>query len=125
MNLTEAEWKVMKAVWQRIPASTRDVLEVTEPETSWAYSTVKTILDRLVEKGALKSRLRANTLLYEPVLSREQARRSAIRSLAEKAFDGAIGPLMQFMLAEEELTDRDRRALLRLLEEEEREEENA
>lgn len=125
MNLTEAEWKVMKAVWQRIPASARDVLEVTEPETSWAYSTVKTILDRLVEKGALKSRLRANTLLYEPVLSREQARRSAIRSLAEKAFDGAIGPLMQFMLAEEELTDRDRRALLRLLEEEEREEENA
>lgn len=125
MNLTEAEWKVMKAVWQRIPASARDVLEVTEPETSWAYSTVKTILDRLVEKGALKSRLRANTLLYEPVLSREQARRSAIRSLAEKAFDGAIGPLMQFMLAEEELTDRDRRALLRLLEEEEREEEDA
>ncbi len=115
----------MKAVWQRIPASARDVLEVTEPETSWAYSTVKTILDRLVEKGALKSRLRANTLLYEPVLSREQARRSAIRSLAEKAFDGAIGPLMQFMLAEEELTDRDRRALLRLLEEEEREEEDA
>lgn len=115
MPLTDAEWTVMKVVWERNPVSARDVLEAVEAETSWAYSTVKTILDRLVAKGVLRSRMRANTLLYEPVLSRDKARRSAIRSLVDKAFNGAFGPFMHFLITEEKLSEKEREMLLRLL----------
>ena len=52
MRLNDSEWKVMQALWGRHPATARDVLEQVERETAWAYTTVKTLLARLVEKGA-------------------------------------------------------------------------
>ncbi|MEM7244969.1 MAG: BlaI/MecI/CopY family transcriptional regulator [Acidobacteriota bacterium] len=117
MKLSDAEWTVMHAVWERSPASARDVLEVTEPETGWAYTTVKTILDRLVDKGVLQVRKRANTGLYEPLLSRQDARRNAVRSLVDRAFDGAFGSFVQHLVSNERLSKRDRAELARLVQE--------
>lgn len=122
MRLTDAEWQVMNAVWNRYhPASVRDILDELEGKKSWAYSTVKTILTRLVEKGALSSRLRANTTLYEPVLTRKEARRSALLSLADRAFGGTFGSLMQFLVNEERLSEKERHELKDLLVNSERE----
>lgn len=115
VRLSDAEWRVMNEVWSRSPASARDVLEGVAEETGWAYSTVKTVLARLVEKGALSSRLRANTTLYEPVVTREQARRSALSSLLESAFGGRASSLVQHLLDEERLSGRDRSELTQLL----------
>jgi BlaI family transcriptional regulator, penicillinase repressor len=118
MRLTEAEWRLMNALWGTHPASARDVLERLEPRTDWAYTTVKTMLTRLEAKGAVQSRIRANTALYEPVLTRSQARRSALKALAEAAFDGAFGSMMHFLVSERSLTKKQKDALKRLLEEE-------
>lgn len=115
MKLSEAEWTVMNAVWKRSPASARDVLETIESETGWAYTTVKTMLTRLVEKGALKTHKRANTGLFEPTVSRSQARRSAVRSLLEKAFDGTFGSLVQHMITQEKLSAKERKKLAAML----------
>ena len=104
MKLSEAEWKIMNAVWERHPASARDVVERLEGRANWAYTTVKTMLARLTDKGALKSRLRANTTLYDPVLTRENARRSALRSVLDNAFNGAFGPMVHFLVSQEKLT---------------------
>ena len=120
MKLSDAEWTVMHAVWERHPASVRDVLELVSAETDWAYTTVKTILGRLVEKGVLSSHKRANVSLFEPLLTRSQARGSALRSLVEKAFDGTFGSLFQHMLADEKLSKRERTELAELLEDLER-----
>jgi BlaI family transcriptional regulator, penicillinase repressor len=117
MRLSDAEWTVMNAVWQRSPASARDVLERVRTQTGWAYTTVKTMLERLAEKGALRARKHGNLSLYEPLVSREQARRSALRSLLDRAFDGALGSLLQHLVAEERLSRRDREKLARLLDE--------
>jgi len=122
MKLSDAEWTVMAAVWERSPASARDVLERIEHERGWAYSTVKTILMRLAEKGALRVRKRANTSLYEPAITRDQARRSAVRSLLDRAFDGTFGALIQHIVAEEKLSPRDRDRLARMLAELDRKE---
>lgn len=121
MKLSDAEWTVMNALWEKAPANARDVLETCEPETAWAYTTVKTLLARLVDKGALAESKRANTSVYEPLVSRTDARRSALRSLLDKAFDGAFGPLLQHMVSDEKLSKRDRRELTTMLEELEQE----
>jgi BlaI family penicillinase repressor len=117
MRLTDTEWVVMNALWERSPASVRDVLERVEGETGWAYTTVKTLLERLAEKGAVRVRKRANAGLFEPVLTRPQARRSALRSLLDRAFDGTFGGLLQHLIAEERLSERDRKKLADLLDE--------
>ena len=111
MKLSDAEWTVMDALWERSPASVRDVLERVAPEREWAYTTVKTILTRLTEKGALQRSKRANVSLFTPLVTREQARQSALRWLLDKAFDGTFGSLVQHMMTEERLSARDRKRL--------------
>ena len=116
-KLSDAEWTVMKVVWEKPPVTVRDVYAKIQDETEWAYSTVKTIMDRLVEKGVLSSTKRANTGLFEPLITRSQARKSAIQSLVERAFDGTFGSLLQHMISEEKLSRRDQKRLQELLEE--------
>src|SRR5262245_21436844 len=106
LKLSDAEWTVMRAVWARTPASARDVLEHAEGEAEWAYTTVKTLLARLVEKGALSMRMRGNVSLYEPRVTMRQARIAALRSLVDRAFDGTFGTLLQHLIAEEKLSPR-------------------
>ncbi len=125
MQFSDAEWKIMRAVWQRHPASARDVLNALASETAWAYTTVKTFMARMVEKGALKVRMRANTSLYEPLITESQARRSAIRSLLDKAFDGTAAPLMSFLLEDEKLSRKDRKILAALVDESKERDRNA
>ena len=117
MKLTDSEWRLMNAAWANPPVSARDVLECVEGETGWAYTTVKTMLARLVDKGALSVRKRANTSLYTPIVSRDQARRSAVRSLLDNAFEGAFGPLVHHMVSAERLSAKERRKLRSMLEE--------
>lgn len=111
MKLSEAEWKVMTVVWDRSPASARQVCEVLEAETEWAYSTVKTLLTRLAGKGAVTFTMRANTRWFEPALSRKRAQRSALKSLLDRAFGGTFGSLVHHLAQEEQLTMEERATL--------------
>ncbi len=113
MRISEAEWKIMNVLWRKSPASARDVKKALEDDTDWAYATVKTIMSRLVEKGALQMSRQANTNMYTVAVSRLDARKMAVRSLLNRAFDGAFGPLVHFLLEQQELSDSDREALRR------------
>lgn len=118
MRLSDAEWKIMRAVWDREPATARTVLDAVEPETAWAYTTVKTMLDRLVAKGAVSLDRRNNTGVYASLVTREEARRDAVSGLLDRAFDGALAPLLRFAAEGRSLSEEDRAALRRLLDEE-------
>lgn len=111
--LTDAEWKVMDCLWEKAPATARDVCG--RLDTGWAYTTVKTFLDRLAEKGLVRARKRDPATTYAPVLTRTQARRAAVRALATKAFDGAVGPMVHFLVGR--LSEKERAEVRRLLEE--------
>ncbi|MBK8178636.1 MAG: BlaI/MecI/CopY family transcriptional regulator [Planctomycetes bacterium] len=115
MNLSEAEWTVMNAVWSKAPASVRDVQDRVGAERGWAHTTVKTMLDRLVAKGALREKKRANASIYEPRISREEARTSALRALLTRSFDGSFGSLVHHIVSEERLSKKERERLARQL----------
>ena len=117
MKLTEAEWQIMNVLWARYPATARGIAERLPQEVSWAYTTIKTLLSRLVEKGAVKESKKGNTSIYEPVLTRSNARRNAIKILANQAFDGAFGPLMHFLLEDQKLPTSQKQRLIQTLKE--------
>jgi predicted transcriptional regulator len=117
MRLTDAEWIVMRAVWKDAPATARSVMERAEATAGWAYTTVKTMLDRLVEKGALEARRDGAATLYVPRLTEEEARRHAADDLAESAFGGSVGAMVHWLLGRERLSRRERDDLRALLEE--------
>jgi len=115
MKLTEPEWLIMNALWEKHPVKARDVVERLPSTVNWAYTTVKTMLDRLVEKKAVGKSKRGNIGLYEPLVSRRQARRTAMRIMLDQAFDGAFGPMMHFLMEDEKLSADQREELIKIL----------
>jgi predicted transcriptional regulator len=115
MKLTEAEWQIMNALWESWPATARQIAERLPKDINWAYTTIKTMLTRLADKNAIKETKNGNIGYYEPVLTRQNARRSALKTLANQAFDGAFGPLMHFLLEDQKLTDMQKEELFQAL----------
>jgi len=118
MKLTQAEWQIMNALWEKHPATARDIMSRLPRNVKWAYTTLKTMLSRLVEKEAVSEQKQSNTSMYEPLVSQRKARLSAFRSLLDQSFDGAMGPLMHFMLQEQKLNDKQKKELIEILQKE-------
>ena len=115
MQLSEAEWRIMNAVWAHHPTTARAVLEAVVGETGWAYTTVKTMMNRLVEKGVLREKKAKGTSQYEPKLTRQKARAAALRAVVDRAFGGSVAPMMSFLVEDEKLSKKERDELRRML----------
>ena len=97
-ELTEAEWAIIQVIWENEPCAAPTVQELLEKSRNWTYSTVKTLMDRMVTKGLLKTEKIRNLFLYRSVITRKQAQNSEIIRTVKRAFDGAFTPMMQFLL---------------------------
>ena len=97
-ELTEGEWAIIAAVWDNEPCAAPTVQEELAPRKKWTYSTVKTMMDRMVAKGLLKTERIRNLILYRSAITRKQAQSGEIMRAVKRAFDGALTPMMQFML---------------------------
>ena len=106
-ELTEAEWAIIQVVWQQKRCTAPDVTEILKTERGWSYSTVKTLMDRMVEKGLLEIEKMRNLILYSAVISKKDAQKGEIMKTVKRAFDGALTPMMQFMLDSGELSDKE------------------
>lgn len=93
-RLSDAEWEVLKPLWEEGPLAARDVYGRIPEERGWAYKTVKTMLARLVKKGALTYDQIGNSYLYRPAFTREQMTRDATHSFIQRVFDGALSPFL-------------------------------
>jgi predicted transcriptional regulator len=97
-ELTETEWAIILAVWENEPCAAPTVQELLQNRKNWTYSTVKTLMDRMVAKGLLKTERFRNLILYRSVITKLQAQKSEVMRTVKRAFDGALTPMMQFML---------------------------
>jgi BlaI family penicillinase repressor len=106
-ELTEAEWAVIKAVWDLQPCAAPSVQEHLFPSRNWTYSTVRTLMDRMVAKGLLSAEKIRNLTLYRASVTRHQAQLGELRYALKNAFDGALHPMVETLLASEKLSPAD------------------
>ena len=104
VELTEAEWEIMKVVWDIEPCAAGAVQEGLANGRNWAYSTVKTTMDRMAEKGLLEIEKVRNLQLFKSCISEIDAKRGEFRKMLKRAFDGAMTPMMQFLIEHEGLS---------------------
>lgn len=107
VDMTEAEWAIMKIVWEHQPCAAGTVQEALARELGWAYSTVKTTMDRMAGKGLLEIERVRNLQLFSAKVDRRQAAGWEFRRMLARAFDGALGPMMQYLVENEKLTSED------------------
>ena len=105
-ELTEGEWAIIQVGWQKDPCAAPTIQEELEARKNWHYSTVKTLMDRMVTKGLLTTKRFRNLMLYRSAITRVQAQKGEIMRAVKRAFDGALTPMMQFMLDEHNLSQK-------------------
>jgi predicted transcriptional regulator len=119
--MQDTEWDIMSALWDAGSATAREVTEALAARRGWKYSTVKTMLDRMVDKHMVEAERVGNVWSYSPAMPRVDAQRTAWQRFVDTVFDGSMKPALQFIATDAKLTKRQREQLLALLDEDRRE----
>jgi len=121
-KLTPAEWEIMEAVWELGGSpSVRDVLDHAYPKGEKAYTTVQTVMNTLVRKGALRRKKLGLVNFYTPVRPRAEVVRAEMKSLLGRVFSGDIPAVASSLLELDSLGLEEIDEIKRLLEKRERE----
>jgi BlaI family penicillinase repressor len=114
-QISDAEWEVMKLVWELQPVPASDVVERLGREQGWAPRTVKTMLSRLVDKGAVAYEVDGKRFLYRAKVRREACVRQESRSFIARVFGGSVAPAVVHLLSHANLSDDEIKQLRRVL----------
>ena len=117
-TLTGQELEIMKVIWPLGRATVRDIYERLRDRRSIAYTTVQTMMNILEAKGHLRKEPGDKAQIYVPVRPQQAVVKSMVRDFVDRVFDGSARPLLVHLVKEKGLNDRERRALQKLLDQE-------
>ncbi len=116
-RISEAEYSVMEALWAKHPATASEVSEAIAQDRGWSLATVKTLLGRLVQKGAVATRPDGRRYLYSPLIERADYVGGESRRLVDRLFGGSAAGLFAHLAQQEALTEDDLAKIESLLKE--------
>ncbi len=117
-DITESELSVLRILWDRGPATIRQLTEVLYPGGGAAqYATVQKLLDRMETKGHVARDRSLYVHVFSAALDRDELIGRRLRSLAETLCDGSMTPLLTHLARAKDLTDADRLALRAVIDE--------
>jgi BlaI family penicillinase repressor len=116
-TLTPQELVIMKVVWELETATVRDIYEQLRERRDVAYTTVLTMMKILEHKGYVKKTRVERAFVYRPTRPRQQVLGGMVREFIDRVFDGASRPMLLHLVKETKLSEKERKALLRAIEE--------
>lgn len=114
-KISDAEWIVMEVIWSSAPITASDIVDALGPQSGWTGATIKTMLNRLVKKGALKYEAEGKRYLYRPAVSRQASVKGESRSFLGRVFGGEVGPMLAHFVEDAKLTPEQIEELRKLL----------
>jgi len=117
ISITAAESKVMRALWQSSPLATEDIIAAIVDSEQWHVSTVKTLISRLLKKGAIRAQKDGRRYLYSPVMQRDEWLADESTSVLDRLFGGRVAPLVAHFSQRRKLSKKDLADLRRLIDE--------
>ena len=115
ISITEAESVVMGVLWNRSPMPTEEIVAALEGEQHWQTATIKTLLNRLLNKKAIRAVKDGRRFLYSPVITRDEWVLTESKSLLDRLFSGRVAPLAAHFSQHGRLSKRDIADLKRLI----------
>ena len=106
-RISDAEHAVMEVLWEEAPLAAADVVERVDPERGWSVRTVKTLLSRLLAKGALVHEEEGRRYLYRPTISRDEFVARESTKLLDRMFGGRVTPLVAHLAERDQLSPKD------------------
>ena len=115
-NISDAEWKIMRVLWNRSPMTGGEIVEALEAETKWNPKTIHTLIRRLVQKEAVTAIKENSYYAYGAAVSEKDCVKEETDSFLEKCFHGSPNMLLANFIKNEHLSDKDIDELQALLE---------
>jgi len=117
IQISAAESQVMEALWRKAPLTPEEIIAATAKPNDWGPGTVRTLITRLLRKGALAGARQEGGYFYRPLISRADYVRSESQVLLDRLFGGQVAPLVTHFVTQQKLTAADVRKLRKLIEE--------
>lgn len=106
-RISDAEHMVMEVLWQEAPMTATEVAERLADRQGWTLTTVKTLLSRLLAKGALATETEGRKFIYRPLMARTDYVARESRRLVDRLFGGKLSPLVAHLAGQEALSAED------------------
>jgi BlaI family transcriptional regulator, penicillinase repressor len=106
-RISDAELQLLQLLWDESPLGATDIAERVPPGRSWSLTTVKTLLSRLVAKGALTTESEGRRFRYRPAIARETIAARQAGGLIDKLFGGRVSPLVAQLAEQREIDPQD------------------
>ena len=116
MQISEAESAVMETLWQRSPLTAEEVVAALAESRQWQEATIKTLLNRLLKKGAVTVEKEGRRYLYTPALERDDWLTRESKGLLDRLFGGRVAPLVAHFSEHRKLSKKDVAELRKLIE---------
>ncbi|CEV71326.1 transcriptional repressor [Streptococcus pneumoniae] len=107
MQISDAEWQVMKIIWMQGEQTSTDLIRVLAERFDWSKSTVQTLLSRLVEKECLTRKKEGKSFVYSAFLTLDQSRDLLVQDIKDKVCSRRIRNLLADLIVECEFTQTD------------------
>ena len=122
LKISEAEWSIMKVLWDGCERNERgmtlgEIVAALAEITDWSNTTIRTLIIRLAEKGAVDIDRTTGVYKYTPCTSREACVKSEVESFVERVFDNSAYKLMASLVREGHLTDKEKKDIIQILSE--------
>lgn len=106
-KIADSEWRVMQVLWERGPQTANDVVTALSGDVKWKPRTVKTLISRLVKKGAVKVTEEGYRYRYSAAVAETECVHSETRSFVRRVYQGAAKPALAAFLEDADLSDRE------------------
>jgi len=116
-NISDAEWQVMKVLWEKSPLTSTEIINSLKANTAWSPKTIHTLISRLVKKGVVGVNKDSSLNEYFPLVTEEECRRVETKSFIQKVYDGSLDLLIKSFIENEKLTSEEIDELRRMLDE--------
>ncbi|PCJ25562.1 MAG: hypothetical protein COA96_06995 [SAR86 cluster bacterium] len=118
LQISDAEWEILKVIWDISPATVNDISDMLVESKQWHPKTVRTMLNRMVNKGVLDKTNEQGMYQYFPLHDKEELIKQASESFLERVFNGALTPMVAHLVKQRPLTSQERKELLDILNDE-------
>ena len=114
-RIADSEWRVMQVLWEHGPQTANEVVNALSGQVKWKSRTIKTLISRLVKKGAVKVTEEGYRYRYSAAVDESTCIRSETKSFVRRVYQGTMKPALAAFLEDADLSDQEIDSLQKVL----------
>lgn len=115
ISISESEWKIMRVLWEKPDLTLREIT-ANLGETDWGYTTIRTLVTRLLEKGAISADKSSSNFKYYPAVAEDECKLKEMNRFLSRVFDGSVSMLVSTLTKDSNLTEEEQKELMSIIE---------